>query len=26
VRIVKLASIDTHGRVSRIVTLHLESP
>ena len=26
VRVVKLASIDTHGRVSRIVTLHLESP
>lgn len=26
VRIVKLASIDTHDRVSRIVTLHLESP
>ena len=26
VAIVKLASIDTHGRVSRIVTLNLESP
>ena len=25
-RVVKLASIDTHGRVSRIVTLNLESP